>query len=79
MKSVWTHYTKESFMDNFLRLTDEETKGQSRKGKLPKSHVTPQRIEKLKKTFQPFWMRGMILHKKDVDQTSKEMNDFSHI
>ena len=67
-------------MDNFLRLADEEIKGQSQKGKLPfNPRVTPQRIEKLKKTFQPFWMRGIILHKKDVDQTSNGMNNFSYI
>jgi len=73
-------YAKEKFMDNFLRLTDEKTKGPSRKGKLPfNPHVTAERIEKLKKTFQPFWMRGMIPHKKDVDQTLNAMNNLSHI
>ncbi len=67
-------------MDNFLRLTDEKPKKQSLKGKLPfNPHVTAQRIEKLKKTFQPFWMRGMIPHKKDTDQTLNEMNNLSHI
>jgi hypothetical protein len=67
-------------MDNFLRLTDEKTKKQSPKSKLPfNPHVTTERIEKLKKTFQPFWMRGMIPHKKDGDETLSGMNNFSHI
>ena len=73
-------YAKEKFMDNFLRLTDEKTERQSRKGKhSSNSHVTPERIEKLKKTFQPFWMRGMILHKKDTDETLNGMSNLNHV
>jgi Ca2+-binding EF-hand superfamily protein len=67
-------------MDNFLRLTDKETRKQDKKWKVPlNSHVTTERIEKLKKTFQPFWMRGMIPYKKDADETLNAMNSFNHV
>ncbi|KPL00099.1 MAG: hypothetical protein AMJ91_05440 [candidate division Zixibacteria bacterium SM23_73_3] len=67
-------------MNNFLRLSDEKTKKQGRSGKIPlHPHITPERIEKLKKTFQPFWMRGMIPHKKVADETLNRRNNFSHI
>jgi len=67
-------------MDNFLRLTDEKTKKQTRRGKLPfNPHITAERIEKLKKTFQPFWMRGLIPHKKDTGETFNGINNFTHI
>lgn len=67
-------------MDNFLRVPEEKTKKQGRKGKTPvHSHITTERIEKLKKTFQPFWMRGMIPHNKDADVTLNEMNNLNQI
>ena len=73
-------YAREKFMDNFLRLTDEKTKEKSRRGKiLFNPHVTAQRIEKLKKTFQPFWMRGMIPHKKDTNETLNAINNFNNV
>ncbi len=68
-------------MDNFLQLNDEKPKRQTRKAKVSiNPTVTQERIQKLKKTFQPFWMRGMILHKKEeADQTSNKMNNFRQI
>ncbi len=67
-------------MDNFLRLTDEKMNKQNRKGKIPLNpNVTAQRIEKLKKTFQPFWMRGMIPHNKETDVTLNGMNNLNQI
>jgi len=67
-------------MDNSLRLTDEKSKEQSRRSKISiHPHITTERIEKLKKTFQPFWMRGMIPHKKDADETLNAMNNFNQV
>ena len=67
-------------MDSIMRLTEEKTKKQDRKGKISlNTHVTAERIEKLKKTFQPFWMRGMIPHKKEEDQILNGRNNLSHI
>jgi hypothetical protein len=64
-------------VDNFLRLTDEKKKGQGRKVKAPFSpNISDERIEKVKKSFQPFWMRGMIPHSRDGDETLKGMNNF---
>jgi hypothetical protein len=67
-------------MDNFLRLTDDNQKGQSRKVKIPiNRNVTPERIEKLKKTFQPFWMRGMIPHSKGLEENPNGRDDINHV
>ena len=67
-------------MDNFLRFTDETKKAQTRKVRIPfNPNVTPERIEKLKKTFQPFWMRGMIPHSKDVGQALNGMDSLNHV
>ena len=58
-------------MDNCLQLTDKDRKEQNLKERNPfNPHITRERIEKLKKTFQPFWMRGMILHQEENEQTS---------
>jgi hypothetical protein len=50
-------------MNEFMRLNDEANanKGSRRITSNP-LRVTSERIEKLKKTFQPFWMREMGLH-----------------
>jgi hypothetical protein len=62
-------------MDNFVRLTDEKNQRQSRKNRhFFNPQVTAQRIENLKKIFQPFWMRGMRPHKRDVDETLNGTN-----
>ncbi len=67
-------------MDNFLQLSDEKPKKQNRKDKISfNPNITTERIEKLKKTFQPFWMRGMIPHKKDGDETLNGRNNSSHV
>lgn len=67
-------------MDDFLRLTDEKNKRHRRKTKAPLHRdVTAERIEKLKRTFQPYWMRGMILHRNTGDQTSGQVDDFTGV
>jgi hypothetical protein len=56
-------------MDDFMRLTDEKTRKYKRKTKPPiDRRLTPERVENLKKTFQPYWMRGMMLHRVDGDE-----------
>jgi hypothetical protein len=67
-------------MDDFLRLTDDKSKKHHRKTKAPiHRNVTAERIEKLKKTFQPYWMRGMILHRNDGDQAPDEIDHFDGV
>jgi len=67
-------------MDNFLKLPDEKTKKQTRKNKIsPSSRVSAERIEKLKKTFQPFWMRGMMLHRKEPGEPHHSMSSWHYI
>jgi hypothetical protein len=72
---------RSSAMDDFLRVTDDKrTPRQARRSKVTTHrHVTAERIEKLKKTFQPFWMRGMILHNQEVDQKPDEMTALNQI
>jgi hypothetical protein len=56
-------------MDDFMRLTDEKNGKHKRRTKPPiDRRLTPERVEKLKKTFQPYWMRGMMLHRIDEDK-----------
>ena len=68
-------------MDDFLRVTDDKrTPRQARRGKVTTHRiVTAQRIERLKKTFQPFWMRGMILHNQEVDREPDEITTLNQI
>ena len=68
-------------MDNFLKLPDEKRQArQARRGKVTtRRGVTTERIEKLKKTFQPFWMRGMILHNQEVDREPDEITTLNQI
>ena len=68
-------------MDNFLKLPDEKRQArQARRGKVTaRKYVTAERIEKLKKTFQPFWMRGMILHNQEVDQKPDDLTTLGQI
>jgi hypothetical protein len=68
-------------MDDFLRLTDEKRPaGQARRGKVATHRsVTTERIEKLKKSFQPFWMRGMILHNQEADEKPGKMTTLNQI
>ncbi len=57
-------------MDNFLRLTDEKRPAQQARGGKARIHrnVTTERIEKLKRSFQPFWMRELIPHNQEADE-----------
>jgi hypothetical protein len=68
-------------MDDFLRLTDDKrTPRQARRGKVTtRRMVTSERIQKLKKSFQPFWMRGMILHNQEADQKPDDMTTLNQI
>jgi hypothetical protein len=68
-------------MDNFLRLTDEKRPArQVRRGKVTiHRDVTTERIEKLKKSFQPFWMRGMIPHNQEADEETSRMTTLNQI
>lgn len=68
-------------MDNFLKLPDEKRQArQAPRGKASKRRgVTTERIEKLKKNFQPFWMRGMILHNQEVDREPDEITTLNQI
>lgn len=57
-------------MDDFLQLTDEQTKKRRLKEKVVgHANITSERIERLKKVFQPFWMRGMMPHKEEGETT----------
>lgn len=50
-------------MDEFLRLKDSDSRNRNTKNITSyRIQNTSERIEKLKKTFQPFWMREMGLH-----------------
>jgi hypothetical protein len=65
-------------MDDILRLTDDNAKRHSRKARLPINRgVTAERIEKLKKTFQPYWMRGMIPHKNGQEEGLDAADNFT--
>ena len=68
-------------MDNFVRLTDEKRSArQARRGKVPTHrNVTTERIDKLKRSFQPFWMRGMIPHSQDADEKPGRMATLNQI
>ena len=68
-------------MDNFLKLPDEKRQArQARRGKVTTHRsVTAERIERLKKTFQPFWMRGMMLHNQEVEQKPDDMTALNQI
>jgi hypothetical protein len=68
-------------MDDFLRVTDDKRiPRQARRGKASTHRsVTAERIERLKKTFQPFWMRGMMLHNPEVDQKPDDMTALNQI
>jgi hypothetical protein len=62
-------------MDSFLQLNKGTPKKPNQKrGILPPSHISVARIEKLKKTFQPFWMREMLSHQ-NGEQNSLNTNN----
>lgn len=67
-------------MDDFLRLGDAKIKRHTRKPRVPfNREVTAERIERLKKTFQPYWMRGMILHQSGGEEGLDGMDGFTDI
>jgi len=62
-------------MDNFMQLNESKLKkANQRKEILPPSRISVARIEQLKKTFQPFWMREMLSHQ-NGEQNSLNSNN----
>jgi hypothetical protein len=49
---------KGGHVDNFLHLTDEPREKNKKTDSLL-THVDKERIQRLKRSFLPFWMRGM--------------------
>jgi hypothetical protein len=67
-------------MDNFLQVTDNNIRNKNQKEKSSlHPNITSERIEKLKKTFQPFWMRGLILHANENQETLNPKNILNQI
>lgn len=67
-------------MDDFLRLGDAKTRRHTRKPRVViHREVTAERIERLKKTFQPYWMRGMILHQSGGEESLNGMDGFTDV
>jgi hypothetical protein len=59
-------------MDDFLRLSEE---GKNQKANLTAGQVDRERIERLKKSFLPFWMRWMAEQKPNSDETPSKNKD----
>jgi hypothetical protein len=67
-------------MDEFIRLKDRESEGEStKKVTSPPMRTTSERIEKLKKSFQPFWMRESRLHQFDTRGNSNMPNVLNQV
>lgn len=58
-------------MDKFLHLRDEG-KEPNKETISKNTFVDKQRIERLKRSFLPFWMRWMEEQKQNHDETSSE-------
>ena len=56
-------------MDNFLRLTDERKQPNKKIGSAD-TFVDKERIQRLKRIFLPFWMRGLEEQKQNYNETS---------
>lgn len=56
-------------MDNFLRVPDEG-KDQNRKTNSANAYVDKERIQRLKRSFLPFWMRELEEQKQNYNETS---------
>jgi hypothetical protein len=56
-------------MDNFLRLTNEG-KQPNKKTNSADTFVDKERIQRLKRIFLPFWMRGLEEQKQNYNETS---------
>ncbi len=67
-------------MDKFLQLSADDLKKQNPKGRIPfHPRIASARIEKLKKTFQPFWMREMVSHQNENRDHLNSNNVFNQI
>ncbi len=67
-------------MDEFLRLNDGDSRNKNTKKTASyRIKLTSERIEKLKKTFQPFWMREMGLHPSENRGNSNPHNALNQI
>jgi protoheme ferro-lyase len=67
-------------MNNLQQLTDNNIADKNHKEKIYlHPSITRERIEKLKKTFQPFWMRGLILHTNENQETLNPKNILNQI
>ena len=67
-------------MDNFLQLNEGTSKKPNQKREiLHTSRITVARIEKLKKTFQPFWMREMLSHQNGEQSSINSNNAMNQI
>jgi hypothetical protein len=58
-------------MDNFLHLSDEE-KEQNKKTTSGNTYVDKERIQRLKRSFLPFWARELGEQKQEQDGKSPE-------
>jgi hypothetical protein len=67
-------------MDNFMQLNPGKSrKSNQRREILPPSRISVARIEKLKKTFQPFWMREMLAHQNGEQNSLNSSNALNQI
>jgi len=67
-------------MDELLRLNDGDSRNKNTKKTASyRIKITSERIEKLKKTFQPFWMREMGLHQIENRGNSDPHNALNQI
>jgi hypothetical protein len=67
-------------MNEFMRLNDGEYRNKNaRRATSNSMRITSERIEKLKKTFQPFWMREIGLHQFENRENSNPCNMLNQI
>ncbi len=67
-------------MDNFMQLnTGKSTKPNQRREIPPTSRISVARIEKLRKAFQPFWMREMLSHQNGEQNSLNSNNALNQI
>jgi hypothetical protein len=67
-------------MDEFLRLNNGDSRNRNTKiTTSDRIRINSERIEKLKKTFEPFWMREMRLHQIENRENSNPHNTLNQI
>ena len=67
-------------MDEFLRLKNGDSRNKNTKNIASyRIQITSERIEKLKKMFQPFWMREMGLHQIENQENSNPHNAWNQV